>query len=113
MEWGALLGAFGIGAIFKSLIDELLSRNKAREARKYQEKREAYLGLLDALHQAAVAPSDANSKAFALWQTKVSIFGSERASRAVQGIIDTNDGPKEMRQQHFVELLTAIREDLT
>jgi hypothetical protein len=70
------------------------------------------LGLLDALHQAALAPSDANSKAFALWQTKVSIFGTERTSRAVQGIIDTNDGPKEKRQQHFAELLAAIREDL-
>jgi hypothetical protein len=112
MEWGALLGAFGVGAIFKSVIDELLSRRKAKEVRTYQEKREAYLGLLDALHQAAITPSDANSKAFALWQTKVSIFGSERASRAVQGMIDTNNSPKEERQKYFHELLGAIREDL-
>jgi hypothetical protein len=112
MEWGALLGAFGVGAIFKSVIDELLSRRKSKEARKYQEKREAYLGLLDALHLAAVTPGDANSKNFALWQTKVSIFGSERVGRAVQGMIDTNDGPKEERQQYFRELLAAIREDL-
>lgn len=112
MEWGALLGAFGVGAIFKSVVDEVLSRKNTQEARKYQEKREAYLGLLDALHQAAIAPSNASSKAFALWQTKVSIFGSERASSAVQGMIDTNDGPTEKRQQHFSELLAAIREDL-
>lgn len=112
MEWGTLLGVFGIGAIFKTILDAVLSTKKEKAALQYKEKREAYLGLLDALHKAAVSPSDENSKAFALWQTRVSIFGSQEASNAVQGIVDTNDGPRESRNVHFDNLLKAIKEDL-
>ena len=112
MEWGTLLGVFGIGAIFKTVIDAFLSSKKDKASLQYKEKREAYLGLLDALHKAAIAPSDENSKAFALWQTRVSIFGSLDASQAVQGIIDTNDGPRDERNKHYSNLLKAIKEDL-
>lgn len=112
MEWGTLLGVFGIGAIFKTILDAVLSAKKDKASLQYKEKREAYLGLLDALHKAAVSPCDENSKTFALWQTRVSIFGSDEASNAVQGIIDTNDGPRESRNLHFNNLLKAIREDL-
>ena len=112
MEWGTLLGVFGIGAIFKTILDSVLSAKKDRASLQYKEKREAYLGLLDALHKAAVSPSDENSKIFALWQTKVSIFGSQEASDAVKGIVDTNDGPRESRNMYFNNLLKAIREDL-
>ncbi|MDI9336462.1 MAG: hypothetical protein QM520_05485 [Gammaproteobacteria bacterium] len=113
MEWSAVLGAFGIGAIVKTILDTILATKKDRSALQYKEKREAYFGLLDALHKAAITPSDENSKTFALWQTRVSIFGSEEASKAVQGIIDTNDGPRELRQLHFDNLLKAIKKDMT
>jgi hypothetical protein len=113
MDWSTLFGAFGVGAIIKTILDTILSSKKDRSALQYQEKREAYLGLLDALHKAAMSPSDENSKTFALWQTRVSIFGSEEASKAVQGIIDTNDGPREIRHIHFDNLLRAIKKDLS
>jgi|LakMenEpi03Aug12_release.lakeMendotaPanAssembly.Ray.scaffolds.fasta_scaffold1113688_2 hypothetical protein len=113
MDWGTVLGVFGIGAIFKTLIDAWISNKKERSKMKFSEKREAYFGLLEALHNAAVSPSDKNSKNFALWQTKVYIFGSEEASKAVQGIIDTNDGPRDAREAKFNDLLIAIRKDLT
>jgi hypothetical protein len=37
----------------------------------------------------------------------------KHASKAVQGIIDTNDGPREMRHIHFDNLLKAIEKDLS
>ena len=113
MEWLLpLVGGLGIGAIFKSIVDYFFSKNTAKKKTQYTEMREAYLGLLNALHKAAVEPSDQNSKEFALWQTKVQLFGSEAVSNAVQGIIDTNDGPRSKRDDFFREMVAEMRKDL-
>jgi hypothetical protein len=113
MDWVLpALGGLGIGAILKLIIDFYLSKNTNRQKLKYEEMKDSYIGLLDALHQAAIEPSDKNSKNFALWQTRVNLFGTENVSKAVQGIIDTNDGPREERNLYFNELLRAMKNDL-
>jgi hypothetical protein len=108
----ALIGGLGIGSLLTKIVDYYLNRNTSKRTRLYEEKREAYLGLLDSLSKAAISPSDENSKLFALWQTRVEIFGSKEAAIAVQGIIDTNNGPKADRERYFHSLIQAIREDL-
>lgn len=116
MNWAVLiglLGSFGIGSVITSIITNYLTRRSAANDRWFQEKRDAYIGLLNALHDAAVHPSDASSKAYALWQTKCTIFGSDAASKYAQRIVDTNDGPKEERERAFEYLIKAIRADLT
>ena len=113
MEWILpLIGGLGIGAILKSVVDHLNTRRAVSQDRIYQEKREAYLGLLGALHKAAVQPSDENSKEFALWQTRCQLFGSEEVAKHVQQIIDTNDGTLAARQAAFAGMLEAMRADL-
>jgi hypothetical protein len=77
-----------------------------------QEKREAYTGLLTALHDAAVRPSDANSKAFALWQARCELFGSADVAKFVQQIVDTNDGPRAARDFAYHGLIEAMKTDL-
>lgn len=82
MEWILpLVGGLGLGWLLKSIIDHFIARRAITRDRLYQEKREAYFGLLDALHQAATKPSDENSKTYALWQTRCQLFGSPDVSR--------------------------------
>lgn len=107
-----MLGGLGLGAILKSIVDTILSNKAARQKITYTEMRNAYLGLLDALHKAALEPSDKNSKEFALWQTRVQLFGSEEVAIAVQGIIDTNDGPKEKRHEFFEKMIISMKNDM-
>ncbi len=102
----------GLGAVLKSIVDTALSKKSARQKIQYTEMRESYIGLLGALHQAAVEPSDKNSKNFALWQTRVQLFGSEEVAAAVQEIIDTNDGPREKRNEVYNKMLSSMRRDL-
>jgi hypothetical protein len=72
MEWLLpLLGGLGAGTLITKITDHVLTRKSAGHDLQYKEKREAYLGLLDALHKAAVSPSSEASKNFALWQTRV------------------------------------------
>lgn len=112
LDWiVALIGGLGIGSIATSVIGNLMARRAAKSDRWYQERREAYLGLLTALHDAAVAPSDAHSKAYALWQTRCSLFGSLDVMKYAQMIVDTNDNYN-ARNEAFKSLLDAIREDL-
>lgn len=112
MDWSLLVGGLGLGALLKSALDFYQSRKAVTADRRYQEKREAYLGLLGALHDAAVEPSDAHSKAYALWQTRCQLFGSPLVAQHAQAIADTNDGPKEARHQAFRALIDAMRRDL-
>jgi hypothetical protein len=108
----ALIGGLGIGSLITSVVSHLMTRRAAISDRWYQEKRQAYLGLLNALHDAAVEPSDQHSKAYALWQTQCSLFGSPSVMQYAQMIVDTNDAPYEERNKAFKGLLEAMRLDL-
>jgi hypothetical protein len=108
----AIFGALGIGAFLSSITTQFMARRASDRNRLYEEKRTAYLGLLDALHNAAVHPSDESSKAYALWQTRCSLFGSPAVTRAAQEMVDTNDAPPERRNEVFQKLLRAMRDDL-
>ncbi|WP_321397684.1 hypothetical protein [Emcibacter sp.] len=108
----SIFGAFGIGSVVTLLIKNHLDQNNALDERLYNEKREAYLGLLTAMHDAAIQPSDAASKAYALQQTKIQLFGSEKVSEAAQGILDTNEGSREERNRYFEMLIREMRKDL-
>ena len=112
MNWAELIGGLGIGSLITSIATYLLSRRATANDRWYQEKREAYLGLLSALHDAAVQPSDSKSKAYALWQSRCDLFGSPAVSIYAQRIADTNDGPREARIEAFNGLIQAMKADL-
>lgn len=113
MDWVLpLIGGLGIGSLLKSVIDNFNSRRAVMKDRLYQEKREAYLGLLGALHKAAVQPSDENSKDFALWQTRCQLFGSPDVARFAQAIVETNDRPRSERESAFSGLIESMRDDL-
>jgi len=89
-----------------------MARRASTSDREYQEKREAYLGLLKSLHDAAIHPSDETSKAFALWQTRCELFGSKDVARYAQAMVDTNDSPREQRNEAFRNLIEAMKADL-
>ncbi|MGK4472985.1 hypothetical protein [Aeromonas molluscorum] len=107
-----IVGGLGIGTLINTVYSDWRTRSAKRTDRQYEEKRNAYLGLLDALHNAAVEPSDAASKAFALWQTRCNLFGSKEVSLYAQKIVDTNDGPRAERNSAFNGLLDAMKADL-
>jgi putative Mn2+ efflux pump MntP len=108
----ALLGGLGLGSLLNSLVTHFTTQKSKKEQRRYEEKKASYLGLLTSLHEAAVSPSDKNLKAYALWQAKCQIFGSNEVAKFTQEIIDTNYGPKDLGHVAFEKLFEAIRQDL-
>ncbi|HMN50539.1 MAG TPA: hypothetical protein PKB01_00580 [Xanthobacteraceae bacterium] len=113
MDWFApLFAGLGLGTLITTIVSNLMSRRANLNDRTYQEKREAYLGLLKAIHEAATKPSDETAKAYALWQTRCNLFGSASVSKYAQDFVDTNDGPRELRAAAFNNLVIAMKADL-
>ena len=113
MDWILpLLGGLGLGSLLKSFLDFRQSRTALAKDRQYQEKREAYLGLLSALHQSAIRPSDEAAKGYALWQARCELFGSPEVARYAREMISTNDGQRESRHAAFEGLVASMRDDL-
>ncbi|HIA4050776.1 TPA: hypothetical protein ACWQB8_004728 [Escherichia coli] len=108
-----IVGGLGIGTMLNSTITNLLNKKSKKEERLYEEKRKAYLGLLSSIHKSAVSPSDEASKEYALWQTHCSLFGSKQVTHYAQKIVDTNDGPREERNNAFNKLIESMRNDLS
>jgi hypothetical protein len=48
MDWLALLGAFGLGSVVTTVVQSLLSSRIEKHGRIFQERKEAYVGLLEA-----------------------------------------------------------------
>ncbi|MEL7429631.1 MAG: hypothetical protein AAFN43_06490 [Pseudomonadota bacterium] len=106
-----LLTAFGLGSVFTALVQSWLASKHERAKRLFDERKEAYVGLLEAYHLAAVEPSDKNSKHFAYWQMRCDLVGSKALSEAIRKIIDTNEN-QDLRFTAHEELKEAMREDL-
>jgi len=106
-----LIGGIGIGSVIQVVIANRARKKELFENRTYKEMRNSYIGLLNSLHNAAVNPSDRSSKEYALWQTRVELFGSSKVSKYVQDIIDTNPGSQE-RNVAFNSLISSMRADL-
>jgi hypothetical protein len=116
MDYNTLLGiigGLGLGTLLNSVVSSLIAKKTKRNERLYEEKRTAYLGLLSALHKAAVKPSNESSKEYALWQTQCSLFGSDKVAYYAQMIVDTNDSPRPERDKAFKGLIEAMRSDLS
>jgi len=110
-----LISAAGIGSIVGSLltacVQAWLSNRQQLNNRNFQEKKEAFLGLLNAYHQAAIKPSDTASKEFAFWQMRCELVASAKVRKAIQEIVDTNHS-QEKRLIAHENMKAAMRHNL-
>ena len=107
----SLLAGLGFGSILTTIVQFFFYNKKERKARLYNEKKEAYLGLLEVLHRAAVEPSDKHAKAYALWQMRCELVGSIEVIKAVAGVAESEPG-SEKRSKYFELLKSSMRKDL-
>ena len=79
--------------------------------RNFQEKKEAYVGLLETYHKAAVYRTEEAAKNFAYWQIRCELIAPKTVRDAVQKIVDTNDDLSKRPIAHE-KLKELIRKDL-
>lgn len=106
-----ILAAFGVGTIVATVLQYFFNERAKRKTVAFQEKKDAFIGLLEAYHKAAVEPSDKHSKDFAYWQMRCELVGRDETIEAIQGIVDSNDN-KISRNEFHEKLKRTMRSEL-
>ncbi len=105
------LSAFGLGALVTAIFQAFFNLYQNKKALSFQEKKEAYVGLLQAYHEAAVENSEKAAKHFAYWQMRCELISNAKVRKAIQDIVDTNED-KLKRYDAHERLKQALRKDL-
>lgn len=105
------ISAFGLGAILSVLIQAWLKQKSDISKRNFQEKKECYIGLLEAYHRAAVEKTDEAAKNFGYWQMRCELVAPKEVRDAIQEIVNTNDD-REKRNIAHENLKTTLRRDI-
>jgi hypothetical protein len=118
MDIVQLVSAAGIGGIIGSLLTSVVQSFLAHKSylaqRNFQEKKDAYMGLLTAYHKALVDRADPdNRKEFAHWQMRCDLVAPRKVRDAIQEIVDANTANDTQRRIDAHEnLKKLLRDDL-
>ncbi len=111
MDLISLFTGLGIGSLLSVALQYYFNERSKSKTLAFQEKKEAFIGLLNAYHQAAVRPSDENSKNFAYWQIRCELISTEQTRKAIAEIVKTN-GLSEQRLVAHENLKICLRDEL-
>jgi hypothetical protein len=119
MDYIQFISAAGIGGIIGGLltafVQSWLSNKQRLNDRSFQEKKEAYVGFLEAMHRSEIERSEESALHVGHWQARIELVGSESVIRGCIRITETNPndtGVHPDRPQAIKELRDAMRKDL-
>jgi hypothetical protein len=120
MNFIQIISAAGIGGIVGSLLTTLvqawLAHKDRLSARNFQEKKEAYLGFLEALHRSDVERTRESSMNTGHWFNRCELVASAEVRRVIARIFETNpkNGKAHPDRPSVIEdLRRAMRADLS
>jgi hypothetical protein len=109
------ISAFGLGAIFTALVQAWLSQRADAAKRNFQEKKESYIGFLNAMHRSEIERNEEAALHVGHWQARIELVGSADVVKACSRIEETNPTPVGVhpeRPQAMKQLREAMRKDL-
>lgn len=115
MDGIQFLSAFGLGAVVTALIQAWLSNRAYVAKRNFEEKKECYVGFLDAMHQSEIDQSEEAAKNVGRWNNRIELVGSQQVISACQKIRDTNPIAGNIhpdRPRVLLELKSSMRKDM-
>jgi hypothetical protein len=119
MDFIQVLSAAGIGGIVGSLVTTVvqswLSQRATVTNRNFQERKEAYVGFLEALHRSQVEKSFEASERAGFWQNRCELVAPKAVRKLIQRIFETNptNGKAHPDRPRIVsDLKSAMRVDL-
>jgi len=90
MDTLQFLSAFGLGAIVSTVIQGWLSQRAYLRQRAFAEKKESYVGYLDALHRSEVEGGPDAALFVGHWENRIALVGSPAAIAACERVRRTN-----------------------
>jgi hypothetical protein len=119
MEVAQLLSAAGFGGIVGSLLTTIvqawLAGKQVTSNRNFSEKKDAYLGFLEAAHRSEIQQTLEASMNWGYWRNRCELVASPEVILLLQKVEDTNpiDGNSHPHRPHIIrQLKDAMRKDL-
>jgi hypothetical protein len=109
------LSAFGLGAIVAAFVQAWLSNRAYNSKRNFDDKKECYVGFLDALYQSEVERTEKSALNVGHWQNRIELGGFRFVIGGCARIKETNPisgGVHPERPQASHNLKEAMRRDL-
>ncbi|QQR68217.1 MAG: hypothetical protein IPI58_04975 [Alphaproteobacteria bacterium] len=103
-----LIGGLGLGSLLKGIVDHLLAAKSKSNDRTYQEKKDSYMGFLQAIAESTYEPSLQKTTMAGLAKARCDLFGS----REVRDRINEYQVQKDNRESILSEMIIAMRKDL-
>lgn len=107
-----LIGGLGIGSLLTAFATHLMSRRAAIRDRRYAEKREAYSGLLNALHNAAGNPTEESVREYKTWRARCELFASKKVADRLDGYDTASSFSAEDAYNTYPLVVEDMRDDL-
>lgn len=111
MDWIALLGIFGLGSVVTSIVQWKIKRADERNELRFREKREAYLGLIEAYRDVALNNSQKSKMDYAYWRLRCQLVGTDAVNRKIEKFSMSEPRSEEMRISEQ-DLIDELRNDL-
>lgn len=92
MDWLALLTAFGLGSVVSAGVQSWLDNRKDERRKRFSERRETYIGLLEAYHRVARENSPESRLNFGYWELRCRLVASEKVVFAIREFATTAPG---------------------
>ncbi|MCQ0092929.1 hypothetical protein [Roseovarius sp. M141] len=112
MEPASLIAAFGIGSLLTVLVQRFLETRSLSRQRQYDERKEAYVGLLESWVRGEDANfTDASARDTGHWLLRAQLVASPKVHDMLSEWGETKPGSDE-RISATKKLKSAMREDL-
>lgn len=108
----SFISAVGLGSVLSTIVQHCLSRKSSSKEKLYNERKEAYVGLLDAWrNQDVVGNTPETSSDVGYWSLRVSLVASNEVNSMLVGWNETEPGSAK-RIEITSRLKNAMRNDL-
>lgn len=109
------LTAFGLGALVTTLVQAWLSHKAYISKRNFEEKKECYVGYLDALRKSEFEQNQESAINVGHWANRIELVGSKEVMFLCIRFKETNSVDDEVHQDRpkvLLDLKSAMRKDL-
>jgi len=112
MDWGTIIGAFGLGSLATTLLQNWLAMRSRREERSFSERKEAYVGLLEAwVRSENGGLTEESARDVGHWVARCELVASDAAYQALGKWMASEPG-SETRKAATETLKSQMREDM-
>ena len=96
-DWITIVGALGVGSLATVITQWFLTRSDSRRELRFQERKDAYVGLWQAMHRSEIEGTDEAALHVGHWVARCELVAPPSVRLTVNSLVETKPGSLERR----------------